>query len=622
MFRTARAGRETLLPHSGNGRGGGGGLYGTARMTPKASLSKSFIATMIWALVSLSLIGGGWLYCSKKMQYTSIKCNNTHCDVEELSEGVTSVLKIPHSRMVRAELVRVKNGEVVDPAKLRRSAQRKLGHTYSLVYLEPDSEDDDDESYDSFEDDDDSYDSYDDDEASSEDDDDDALPGPAAARAKKTPPKPMPNSVEAARARDLAMEKKEAQRKKWAEERVRQGLDPIREPDEQALARANANARGRRTGEAEEERFPGDAGTMLEKNREEIRKMEAAAGMTAEGHRERSQRAYEEASKRAQSKHQMDARMKQVGNNLHDRPVKPKPNKDANSKPSPQDPDNKPRPKLERQKAEQDLSVDGGEDQNGQQGGGRKISSVGGQEDVDENEAQRRRLSSRERNSQVNEGTQDAEEGGFETLGELVQAGATGAKRKLMAWKNRVKKVDPPAAKRTKKEVQEDAQKARNSHRKGHGHHQKRGKKAAHPVKSDEDGIIIEENPKTKHHHKAFHHKKDVPMKDRHHVHPGFHHQPGEKKIEHGWRHQNRQWHGHKELKKLGTTFSLGRSTARKRKETIDSYVSRRTTSVDFTDSKKWRAGGLWMIILGCISAAFCLVIGNFQPRPKTKKVS
>lgn len=43
--------------------------------------------------------------------------------------------------MVRAELVRVKNGEVVNPVKLRRSAQRKLGHTYSLVYQEPDSED-------------------------------------------------------------------------------------------------------------------------------------------------------------------------------------------------------------------------------------------------------------------------------------------------------------------------------------------------------------------------------------------------------------------------------------------------------------------------------------------------
>lgn len=54
MFRNPKRGSsETLLPHSGNGRGGGGGggLYGTARMAPKASLSKSFIATMMWALV-------------------------------------------------------------------------------------------------------------------------------------------------------------------------------------------------------------------------------------------------------------------------------------------------------------------------------------------------------------------------------------------------------------------------------------------------------------------------------------------------------------------------------------------------------------------------------------------
>lgn len=42
--------------------------------------------------------------------------------------------------MVRAELVRLKNGQVVDPATLRRSAQRKLGHTYSVVYMEADSE--------------------------------------------------------------------------------------------------------------------------------------------------------------------------------------------------------------------------------------------------------------------------------------------------------------------------------------------------------------------------------------------------------------------------------------------------------------------------------------------------
>lgn len=61
-----------------------------------------------------------------------------------------------------------------------------------------------------------------------------------------------------------------------------------------------------------------------------------------------------------------------------------------------------------------------------------------GMEDVDENETKhRRRLSSREQGSQGSEGVQDATEDGFETLGEFVQAGATGAKRKLMSWKVR-----------------------------------------------------------------------------------------------------------------------------------------------------------------------------------------
>lgn len=50
-----------------------------------------------------------------------------------------------------------------------------------------------------------------------------------------------------------------------------------------------------------------------------------------------------QASKRAQSKHQMHARMKQVGNNLHDRAAKPNPNNNPNSNPSPDDPDSKPR---------------------------------------------------------------------------------------------------------------------------------------------------------------------------------------------------------------------------------------------------------------------------------------
>lgn len=75
MFRNPKRGtRETLLPHSGNGRGGGGGLYGTARMTPKASLSKSFIATMMWALVRLSMFSGAGGF------YGALQCGDGRLD--------------------------------------------------------------------------------------------------------------------------------------------------------------------------------------------------------------------------------------------------------------------------------------------------------------------------------------------------------------------------------------------------------------------------------------------------------------------------------------------------------------------------------------------------------------
>lgn len=49
--------------------------------------------------------------------------------------------------------------------------------------------------------------------------------------------------------------------------------------------------------------------------------------------------------------------------------------------------------------------------------------------------------------------------------------------------------------------------------------------------------------------------------------------------------------------------------------------LGRRTSEVNFTDSKKWRAGGLWMMIVGSISIAFCLVIGNFRPRCVVPKI-
>ncbi|CAM9417293.1 unnamed protein product, partial [Ectocarpus sp. 4 AP-2014] len=652
MFRVPSRGgsRDPLLPHSGNGRSGGGGLYGRARSSPKAALSKSFVATMVWALLSMSMIGGGWVYCSRKMESTRVLCEPGGCKIEDLRAGETTVLMIPRHKMVRGELVRVKNGDVVDPIKLRRSAQRKLGHSYNVVYLEPDSEDDDDESYDSFEDDDDSYDSYDGDDDSSEEDDDDdydmavmaqrakerlenAIPPAGGTSGAKAAMASFPSRYAAAARREAELARKDAQRAKWAKDREERGLPPIKEPDEQRRQEAKP-ARG--VDFDDEERFPGDAATMREKNRREIRNMEEARGMTAEEHRERGQQAFEEAAKAHKEMQRRDQQMRQMGNNLHDR-AKPKPGTDNNNnKLSPDDPDNNPsakggRPPLERGQAQKDLNVNEGVTGGGgaaagedelRKGGGRTISSVGGLEEFDSQE--RRRLSpsppkDEEKGEEEEEDQGLDEDGGIESFGDVVQhAGAAGSRRKLLSWKNRVKEVVPKPSKPTKEELDEDASKSRETHRQGHGHHQKRARKVAQPTGPEEraDGSFDgEPKPKTTHHHKAFHHKEDVPQADRHHVHPGFHHRPGDKKIEHGWKHQHRQWHHREELKKLGTPFSLGRTVARKRKEAIDSYVSRRVSTLDFTDSKKWRAGGLWLIIVGCISIAFCIVIGNFQPR-------
>lgn len=60
-------------------------------------------------------------------------------------------------------------------------------------------------------------------------------------------------------------------------------------------------------------------------------------------------------------------------------------------------------------------------------------------------------------------------------------------------FQQRVKNINnPPPTRRTKEEVQKDAVKARESHRKGHGHHQKRARKVAQPVASDGDGNVVE----------------------------------------------------------------------------------------------------------------------------------
>lgn len=55
--------------------------------------------------VSVSMIGGGWVYCSKNMESTSVKCDLKKCDVTELKSGVTTTLTIPVRKGWRSMLV-------------------------------------------------------------------------------------------------------------------------------------------------------------------------------------------------------------------------------------------------------------------------------------------------------------------------------------------------------------------------------------------------------------------------------------------------------------------------------------------------------------------------------------
>lgn len=45
--------------------------------------------------LSMSMIGGGWVYCSRKMESTRVLCEPGGCKIEDLRAGETTVLMIP-----------------------------------------------------------------------------------------------------------------------------------------------------------------------------------------------------------------------------------------------------------------------------------------------------------------------------------------------------------------------------------------------------------------------------------------------------------------------------------------------------------------------------------------------
>ncbi|CAM9247025.1 unnamed protein product [Discosporangium mesarthrocarpum] len=698
MFRgNARRG-DPVLPMAGmNGSGG----YGS-RNRGSPSISRSFMASIGWVLVSSILIVCGYVYCRARLEVTNFDCDKMGCILEKTVKGVKATsMRLARENVVRAELVRVQNGEIVNAGAMRRQAQRRLGYSYAIVYKTPDSEDDDDESYDSYEDDDDSYDSYEDSEDSSEsedddDDDDDDDQGPRSRRGpgnSRPPPKPRQTNS-AAKETVQATEAKAAQ-----------------------------------------ERFPGDAGTM-----DEVRRNNEQAAL-----REREAR-YREAAERHSNMAQMHAETARIGNNLHDRepgsdrprrprraePDEPKDNIDDFHAPghltdSKEEAENleREREREERENSErereesirrierderleraqrealkkpgqgqapgqrpdtdnesyqggggsdrggannalnQELPDTDGKDRNtaptkthtsdedhrasasenkGEEGAGGRDAEI---KDLEMRLAQEKRIQELQAQLQEAKAAQrqtgvngDTPPGGGRRLSSVAGAEVMdafdqeegeqikGGGRKLMAGRRTGTASASARARRNSKpseRIVEEGHKERNVHREHHGHHMHRRPKAGQKEKDEDE-------PKQMHHHRSFHHKKKDPNKPQgpgthSHVHPSFHHNPGEEKVPHGWRHQNRRWHAHETSTILGTPFSLSRTKARSRMDAINNYVYKRgkgeaRDNVHLSDAKRWRPQGLWMMILGGISLAFSLVIGNFTPRPKGKKAT
>ncbi|CAM9756903.1 unnamed protein product, partial [Ascophyllum nodosum] len=659
MFRNARStARDPLLPTSGNGRyGGGGSLYGAAKKRgTRPILSMSFIGTVMWALASVGLIYWGRAYCARRAESSTFTCSHYMCKFEDKKGDTVELTSIPRSRLIRADMVRVRNGEIVSNyTKLKRAIQRKLGHSYAIVYMEPDSEDEDDESYDSYEDDDDSYDSYDNEEDSSEDEGDNDERTTIPPRKVKSPGKPGGRGAGAAPR--VSQEEKEAAAKRRAEERARytrerdeqrkrDGRPPLREPDQPQRFGITPEMFAKIAEEEGDDRFPGDAGTMGEKYRDKVQHMNVSDNRYISTCTTSGANAYC-TWYAVQSKILSKKTCRRMRNSIHAR-KNAKVNIErgrGNRNTSPDDPDNKPpSPKdenshgrLPRRKSIDQCrkySVSGvgsyAENLEIRKGGGREISSISSLA------AHARRCyvflcRLKPWNRSLPTGMEELEESlqGLniakdDAIGRGGETGGAGGRRKLFAAKQPVKRdVSPRAPKKTKEEIQEGATREREAHRKGHGHHNKKARKAAHTrtIEEEEAEELGEEEAappaKTVHHHKGFHHSDTgyVPQEARHHVHSRYHHGSGEKKVEGGWKHQNRQWHGHEQIKKLGTRFSLGRSKARERKTMIDKYARKEIHKVEFTDSKWWNAGGVWMIILGVVSSAFCLVMGDFQPR-------
>ena len=78
---------------------------------------------------------------------------------------------------------------------------------------------------------------------------------------------------------------------------------------------------------------------------------------------------------------------------------------------------------------------------------------------------------------------------------------------------------------------------------------------------------------------------------------------------------------GGDEAKHVMSYGTLGRGRARERVDQIGEYTTkRRSTALDIRESSGVSAVGILLIIYGCFSLIFCLILGQFAEPPPPRK--
>ncbi|KAG5177467.1 hypothetical protein JKP88DRAFT_242161 [Tribonema minus] len=105
------------------------------RELPKVTPLK--LLSWCWTLFGLFLSVFGFLKCRSNSESSRIACDSTDCVVTMVRGGaVIEETAFPRVNLMSAELVRLYQGEIVDPTSLSRQKRRTTASSYAIKWLD------------------------------------------------------------------------------------------------------------------------------------------------------------------------------------------------------------------------------------------------------------------------------------------------------------------------------------------------------------------------------------------------------------------------------------------------------------------------------------------------------